>query len=70
MHALGFLSHLVELCILHGGEVESRLPALVLQHLVQQLGGRLHVVAVVTLGVIGGTVEQSHDGLGAFAVHP
>lgn len=67
---IGFLFYLVELCILHGGEVEPRLLALVLQHMIQQLGGRLHVVAVVMLGVIGGAVKQAHNGLGAFAVHP
>lgn len=67
---IGFLFYLVELCILHGSEVEPRLLALVLQHMIQQLGGRLHIVAVVMVGVIGGTVKQAHNGLGAFTVHP
>lgn len=65
-----FPPYLVELCILHGGQVEPGLLALVPQHVIQQLRGRLHVVAVVMLGVIGGAVEQADDGLGAFAVHP
>lgn len=65
-----FLLYLIELCVPHGREFKSRLLALVLQHPIQQLGGRLHVVAVVMIGVIGGAVKQAHDGLGAFAVHP
>lgn len=67
---LSFFFYLVEVCVSGGGEVESRLPALVLQHVVEQLGGRPHVVAVETLGGVGGAVEQPHDGLGALGVHP
>lgn len=65
-----FLFYLIELCVLHGGEVESRLPALELQHVIQQLGGRLHVVAIEMRGDIGGAVKHSHNGLGAVAAHP
>lgn len=62
--------YLVEVGVSHGGEVEPLLQALVLQHVIQQLGGGLHVVAVVTLAADSGAVEQPHDGLGVLAVHP
>lgn len=38
--------------------------------MIQQLGGRLHVVAIVMQGVIGGAAEHSHNGLGAVTAHP
>lgn len=62
--------YLVKLCIFHGGQVEPGLLALVPQHVIQQLGGHLHVVAIVMPCVIGGAMEQADDRLGAFAVHP
>ncbi len=65
-----FLFYLIEVCILHGGEVESRLSALELQHVIQQLGGHLHIVAVESLGVVGGALKQTHNSLGVLAVHP
>ena len=38
--------------------------------MVEQLGGRLHVVAVVMPCVVGGAVEHTHNVLGVLAVHP
>lgn len=63
-------SYLIEFRVLHGGEFKSRLLALILQHAVQQLGSRPHIVAVVARRADGGAVEQVHGGLGALAVHP
>lgn len=64
------VSHLIEFRVLHGGEFKSCLLALILQHAVQKLGGRPHIVAVVVRRVDGDAVEQAHGGLGALAVHP
>lgn len=62
--------YLVELGVLHGGQVETGLLALVVQHAIDQLGGHFHVVAVVVVPVAGGAVEQADDGFGVLAVHP
>lgn len=69
-YLIAFIIYLIKLCIPHGGEVKPSLPALVLKHVIQQLGGRLHIVPVVMLGVVGGAVKQTHYSLGALTVHP
>lgn len=64
------LSYLVEVCILHGCHMKPRLLTLVLQHVIQQLGGHLDVIAVEAWLLICGAVKQTHNGLGLFTVHP
>lgn len=62
--------YLIEFWVLHGCEFKSRQLALILQHAVQQLGSRPHIVAKEIRRVGGGAVKQPHGGLGALVVHP
>lgn len=63
-------SDLVELCVPRGGEIEACLLTLVLEDPGQQLKRCLHIVAVVTVRVVGGVLEQADDRFGALAIHP